>query len=266
MHQRLQDALRGRKLLLGVVHLPPLAGSPRYAGALLRDIVSSARRDAEALLEAGFDGYVLENFGDAPFFPETVPVYVPTQMTRIACELPRGEFTAVNVLRNDAAAALAVAAAAELEAIRVNVHTGAMVTDQGLVEGRAAETLRLRAQIAPRVAILADVDVKHARPLGERFDLAEAARDTAYRGLADALIVTGRATGAAADPKDLAIVRAAVPDRPLLVGSGSGEATVRELLKIADGVIAGTAIKRGGRVEEPVDVERAKRFIEKARG
>ena len=84
----------------------------------------------------------------------------------------------INVLRNDARAALAIAAVVGAACIRVNVHTGARVTDQGLVEGRAAETLRLRRALgAESVAIWADVNVKHSAPLGPR----DPAREKAFK-------------------------------------------------------------------------------------
>ncbi len=266
MKNTFADFVAEKKPILGVVHLKPLPGSPRFAGQSERRIIDAALADAKALLDAGFDGYVIENFGDVPFYPRAVPPSVVSWMTRVACELPRDSaLVVVNVLRNDAAAALAIASAAGLHAIRINVHCGAMVTDQGIVEGHAAETLRLRRDIAPEVAILADVDVKHAVPLGRGFSLEEAARDTAYRGLADGLIVTGRATGAAAAMPDLEVVRAAVPDRPMLVGSGVATKTAKAWLEVADGLIVGTALKKDGHVEEPVDKERATRFIEAVR-
>ena len=94
-----------------------------------------------------------------------------------------------------------------------------------------------------RALILADVHVKHAQPLGQP-DLAQAARDTAYRGLADALIVTGSATGKATEPGPGAHVKQAVPDRPVLIGSGVTAATVREALAVADGIIIGSDLRR----------------------
>jgi membrane complex biogenesis BtpA family protein len=181
-------------------------------------------------------------------------------------ELPRrGVLVGVNVLRNDALAALAVAAACDLEFIRVNVHTGAMLTDQGIVEGRAAVTVRERQRFAPEVAILADVLVKHATPMGSGVDIQTCARDTAYRGLADALIVTGKATGMAASLDDLRSVRSAVPDRPILVGSGVTPKTLRDTLRYAHGVIVGSAIKHAGLAENPVDPARAKDLVREAR-
>ena len=263
MTKRLTELTKIRgKLLLGVVHLPPLPGSPGWTGDTIDHILNHAKRDAETLLGAGLDGYVVENFGDAPFYGDRVPPHVLTTMTRVAHELPRGDgLIGVNVLRNDALGALAVATALDLDFIRVNVHIGAMVTDQGLLEGRAYETLRERQRLASQVAIAADVGVKHAVPLGSGFDLSATAEETAYRGRADALIVTGSATGQAASLDHLRQVRAAVPDRPLWVGSGVRAETVAELLDIADGVIVGTALKHDGRVNEAVDEKRARALV-----
>src|SRR2546427_2557013 len=266
MAKAFTEALRKQKLLLGVVHLKALPGSPSFGGDTLESIAALARADAEQILEAGFDGYILENFGDVPFFKHRVPPHVLTLMTRIALELPRRDVLAgVNVLRNDARGALAIAVACGLQMIRVNVHSGAMVTDQGVIEGDAARTLRDREALAPGVAILADVDVKHAAPLAASFDLREAARETAFRGLADGLIITGKATGSPACMTHIKVVREAVPDRPLLVGSGVTRETVKQTLRLADGIIVGTAIKRGGRTEEPVDPTRARELVQEAR-
>jgi membrane complex biogenesis BtpA family protein len=256
----------GRKTLLGVVHLLPLPGSPRFTGRT--EVVERALADARAIVEGGLDGCIVENFGDAPFFRDSVPPTTIAEMTalteRIRAALGPAPLLGVNVLRNDARAALAVAAATGADLVRVNVHTGVMLTDQGSIEGRAHETLRDRAAIEAGVAILADVAVKHATvPPG--FDLEQSAKDTAYRGLADALIVTGAGTGAAVEPERLARVRASVPDRPLFVGSGARPDTVAALLGLADGVIVGSSIERDGRAGEPVELERVRAFVRAAR-
>ncbi len=228
-------------------------------------IVAGAQRDAETALAAGFDGYVIENFGDVPFFPRAVPPIVLTVMTRVAVALePANAIAGVNVLRNDARGALAVAAAARANFIRVNVHTGAVATDQGIIEGRAAETMREREAIAPTVAVFADVDVKHGAPVASRYDISEAAKDTAYRGLADGLIVSGRATGSETSLDDLRRVADAVPDRPLFVGSGATAENVAEMLGVANGVLVGTAIKVDACVSAPVDAARAREFVRAA--
>jgi membrane complex biogenesis BtpA family protein len=166
----------------------------------------------------------------------------------------------VNVLRNDAAAALSIAAAARARFVRVNVHTGVALADQGVLEGRAAETLRLRRELDCQVEIWADVAVKHAlMPPG--FSLEQTAKDTIERGLADALIVTGSGTGQPTALTDLETVRRAVPQALLFVGSGVTPETVADALGVADGVIVGSALKDHGDVSRPVSLGRVRALV-----
>ena len=212
---------------------------------------------------AGFDLVLLENFGDAPFFAERVPPVTVSAITscavavRQACpDFPLG----VNVLRNDAEAALAIAVVVGADCIRVNVHTGARVTDQGVVEGRAAETLRLRRALgADRVAIWGDVDVKHSAPLGAH-DPAREAEDLVKRGLIDAVLVTGEGTGRGVDEDKLRSVRQVVGPVPVLVASGATEDSLARLARLCDGVIVGSALRSHGLAGGPVDADRAASF------
>ncbi|MHC5010836.1 MAG: BtpA/SgcQ family protein, partial [Planctomycetota bacterium] len=109
-----------------------------------------------------------------------------------------------------------------------------------------------------------DLRVKHATPLGPR-PLEEEAHDLAARGGADALALTGPRTGTAVDPEELQRVRAAVPRLPLLAASGVTANSVASVLRLADGVLVGTALKRGGRTDAPVDPRRAASFVRAAR-
>ncbi|MCX7865883.1 BtpA/SgcQ family protein [Limisphaera sp. VF-2] len=248
------------RLLVGVVHLRPLPGAPRWAGSM-SEVVRAAVADARAYARGGVHALCLENFGDLPFTggavgPETVAAMaVVAAAVREAVELPLG----FNVLRNDARAALALCAACGGRFVRVNVHTGAMLTDQGILQGNAYETVRYRQQVAPEAAIWADVHVKHAVRLGD-WPLEVAAWDTWKRGLADALIVSGVGTGQAADPEQLRRLREACPGARLLVGSGITPENL-ERYAAADGFLVGTSLKRGGRIEEPVDVRRVAALV-----
>lgn len=250
--------------LIGVIHVPALPGSPLHTLSM-EEILERALADARTLKGAGFDAAIVENFGDAPFPRDTLS---PASVAGLAivAEHVRRETSlrvGINALRNDAIAALGIAAAAGASFVRVNVHTGVYATDQGLIEGRADESLRYRRLLGRRIAILADVHVKHAAPLSHT-DIAAAARDTAYRGLADGLIVTGTATGAPVDSDGLAKVRAAVPDRRVFVGSGATADTVPSLLKLANGVIVGTGLKPGGDAAAPIDPSLAAAFVRAA--
>ena len=249
-----------------MIHLPGLPGSPRATP--LSRVLEAARRDAGRLAQAGFPGLVVENYGDAPFLPGAVAPVTVAAMARVIGvlreeigDLPLG----VNVLRNDARSALGLAAAYGLQSIRVNVHAGARVTDQGLLEGRAWETLRLRAAWgAEDVAIWADVRVKHSAPVGNPRPVAEEVAEAVERGLADAVIVTGAGTGVAVKDRELAAVCEAAGDAPVLVGSGVNEQTVAGILAQAHGAIVGTATKEGGVTTAPVDLQRARALIQAA--
>ena len=255
-----------RPTLIGMIHLPALPGSPAHMFPM-EEIIERALADAHTLQGAGFNALMIENFGDAPFAADQLSsaslaaMAVVADRVRTAVALPIG----VNALRNDALAALGIAVAVGASFVRVNVHTGVTATDQGMLTGRADETLRYRKLLGARVAILADVHVKHGRSISEP-DIASAARDTAYRGLADGLVVTGSATGVGVDPQDLRRVRSAVPDRRIFVGSGATPSTIASLLHSADGVIVGSGLKPESDPSRPIDAALAAEFVRSARG
>ncbi|MXR51634.1 BtpA/SgcQ family protein [Halovenus sp. WSH3] len=261
--------LGGETPLIGMVHLPALPGAPEYDGsrAAIRD---AACEDARALAASGFDAVLIENFGDTPFYPDSVPKHTVAELTATAravdgtVDVPVG----VNVLRNDAEAALSVAAAVGGAFVRVNVHAGVRATDQGWLEGSAHETMRLRERLDTDVAVYADVDVKHSASPVDR-DIGALARETVERGLADGLIVSGPETGAAAEGETLEEVVAArddcAPEVPVLVGSGVTVDNAAALLEVADGAIVGTAVKTGGVTTNRVDRERASALVERVR-
>lgn len=243
--------------ILGMVHLPALPGAPGYDGDR-EAIRRAAVRDAKRLEDGGVDGVLVENYGDSPFYPDDVPKHVVAEMTAVVDAV--GEVVdgpiGVNVLRNDVEAALSVAGATGAAFVRANQHLGVRVTDQGLVEGRAHETVRLRERIDADVAMFADVAVKHSAPLAER-PLETLVDDAVDRGHADAVVVSGPATGERTDRDDLRTVADAAPDDvPVVVGSGVTADNVGSLLEIADGAIVGTAFKVGGETTAPVDVDR----------
>lgn len=250
--------------LVGMVHLGPLPGAPRYRGDL-DAVIAAAVADARTLIDAGFDGLMVENFGDAPFFADDAPKETIAAMTRVVGAVTAlGAPTGVNVLRNDALGALAVAAATGAAFIRVNVLSGVMYTDQGVITGKAAELARLRAAIAPAVAVFADVFVKHATP-PPGLSLEQATADLWERSGADAIVVSGPGTGQAVDRTHVQRVRAAAPQAPLYIGSGADAGSAAELLQVCTGLIVGTAIKFDGITTAPVDPERARALVAAAR-
>jgi membrane complex biogenesis BtpA family protein len=255
-----------RPALIGVVHLKPLPGAPGWQGDLAR-VIELAVNDARAYHRGGATAVIIENYGDAPFgkgavAPETIASMAAAGCAvKAAVPLPIG----FNVLRNDPHGALALSAACGGAFIRVNVHCGVMVTDQGIIEGDAYHTLRRRQQWAPGTRIWADVHVKHASPLITQ-SIGQVASETLERGGADALIISGFGTGHPVDLGDLEAVRAACPHAPLLLGSGVTAENVREYLPFANGFIVGSSLKRAGNIQQPVDVRRVAALAKAIKG
>jgi membrane complex biogenesis BtpA family protein len=245
------------KPLIGMIHLPPLAGSVRYRPQGTKPILDAALRDLYALQTGGIDAVLVENMGDAPFAisaPRETIAMMAVVVDRLAekADVPIG----VNVLRNDGAAAMSIAAATDANFIRVNVFAGVAFTDQGIIEGKARDLLWLRRDLGCDIKILADVHVKHAAHLTR---LEEAAIDAARNG-PDGLIVSGIGTGRPADPEDVQRAKVA-SGLPIFVGSGlriDNLARYRE----ADGFIAGTVLKEDGRLGGAIDIDRVRALAE----
>jgi membrane complex biogenesis BtpA family protein len=264
----LEELFGTSKPIIGVIHLLPMPGSPRFDGQL--DIaLSRAEQEAAALASGGVNAIIIENFFDVPFTRGRVDTSTACAMTlaaqrvRAVSGLPLG----INVLRNDGHTALAIACAVEAQFIRVNVLSGAMLCDQGIIEGEAHELMLYRRHLGldTKVKIFADVMVKHAVPLGQFSDIRLQAVDTVKRALADAVIVSGKATGDAPDTSDIKAVREVLPKTPILVGSGSTKDNVAAMLEDADGIIVASSVKRQGILENPVDVGRVRTLVETVR-
>ena len=260
----LQQIFKTPNPIIGVVHLLPLPTSPRWGGSL-KAVIDRAEQEVTALASGGVDGIIVENFFDAPFTKNQVDPAVVSAMTLIIqrlmnlVTLPMG----INVLRNDAQSALAIATCVQAQFIRVNVLTGVMATDQGLIEGQAHQLLRYRRELGSDVKILADVLVKHARPLGSP-NLTTAVQETIERGLADSVILSGWATGSPPTLEDLELASAAANGTPVLIGSGANWENISTLMQAADGVIVSSSLKRRGRIEQPIDPIRVSQFVEAA--
>jgi hypothetical protein len=254
-----------RPLLIGMVHLPALPGSRAFRLGI-DEIIEHALGDARTLKQAGFEAVMVENFGDAPFTAGSLEPETIAAMAIVIRHVARGTglIVGVNCLRNDARSALGIATATEASYIRVNVHTGVAATDQGVIQGNAYETVRERERLCPDVLIFADVHVKHAIPMSQP-DIGLAAQETAYRGMADAIIVSGAGTGRPVDVNQIAAVKKAVPDRLVLCGSGATPNNIKTILQNADGAIVGTSLKPAGRIAEPIDAAQAATFINAAK-
>ncbi len=255
------DIFPKRKPVIACIHLQALPGSPRFGGDL-KAVYDQAIAETEIFAKLGVDALIVENFQDVPFYPDRVPSETVACMSAICREIVNhagGMPIGVNVLRNDADAALSIAVAVGAEFIRVNVHNAAALTDQGVVEGKAYATMRKRNVLGAKTLIFADVAVKHAAPIAH-IPLDIEARDLSERSMADALIVSGTGTGAATSLEDLQIVKENT-HLPVVIGSGTTPETLPGLNQHADGFVVGSYLKVDGKADNDVDPKRVEDFL-----
>ena len=239
--------LLARKPILGMIHMPALPAAPRN-DKTMDELVAFAVSEARKLETAGLDACIIENVGDVPLFRDHVPPATVAAMTVLVTEVRRATtmHIGVNILRNACEEALSIAHVCGADFIRCNVVIGAYVTDQGIVQGCAAELARLRRSLGSEVLIFGDVHVKHAHPL---FDvpIEHAAQDLAERGGVDAVIVSGARSPIPPSWERLDAVKGAV-ELPVLVGSGIGLENVKEFYDRTDGVLLGEPDFKLGRI------------------
>ena len=250
-----------RRPVIAMIHVHALPGTPAHARSL-REIEAQAVREAHVFRAAGVHGFMLENMHDTPYLrsrvgPEIVAsLAIIARAVKEASRLPCG----VQVLAGANLDALAVAHAAGLEFIRAEGFAFAHVADEGIIESSAAELLRYRRAIgAERVQVWADVKKKHsAHAITADVSIGETARAAEFLR-ADAVIVTGVATGDAPKRGDLVEVRRHTK-LPVFLGSG---VTGRNLLNYrdADGFIVGSEFKASGHWAGEVEPARVERFM-----
>lgn len=263
----IKDIFARDKALIGMIHCPAFPGAPRYRGQPVAEIYDACLRDAEALIENGMHGLIVENHGDIPFLkPDEITcetaafMAVVTDRIRQRFDVPVG----VNVLANAPIPAIAIAAAGGAAFIRVNEWANAYVANEGFIEGRAGEALRFRARLRQDgIRVFADSHVKHgAHAIVADRSIQELTRDIAFFD-ADAVIATGQRTGDAANPDEIRTIREAT-HLPLLVGSGVNEGNIGQILALTDGVIIASSLKQDGVWWNPVDLARVRSFVARA--
>lgn len=252
-----------------MIHVPALPGTPVYNNdwpAILEKVTA----EAELLSRLGVDALILENMHDTPYLARQVGPEIVSSMTAVALRvkataphLPCG----IQILAGANRAALAVALAADLQFIRAEGFVFGHVADEGWLNSDAATLLRYRRQIgADRIAVYTDIKKKHSsHAITTDVSLAATAKAAAFFR-ADGLIVTGTATGAAAEVEEVASVKESCPHLPVLVGSGITPENVHQYRQIADGFIVGSALKQDGHWANELDEELVRKMIQGVSG
>jgi len=248
---------------IGVVHLNPLPGAPLYKDESVKKISKNAIEEALCMVDNGINGLIIENFGDKMFKkkvgPETVAslTYITTKIME-KVNVPIG----ICVLQSDVIAGIAIGKAIGAAFIRAPYYTETYIVDAGLIDGSAADALRYRKYLGADIKIFADVHIKHGYSLSRR-PIEESAEDTYHRGLADALVVTGKKTGGETNVEDIISVRKTLPDIPIIAGSGVSYENLDRYIPYINGIIVSTSLRVDGKVEEKLDQKNIEKFMSK---
>ena len=266
------DALAGifdqPKPIIGMIHLAPLPGAPRYDGQPVEEIYAAGVADARSLSRAGIDGIIVENAFDLPFArPEAIGHETVAALTAAcirvgdAVDIPIG----ITCVANGVMPALAIAKAVGARFVRANQWANAYVANEGMMNGPAGEALRYRSAIGARhVRVFADVHVKFgAHAITADRTVSEQARDAEFFD-ADVLIGSGQRTGSPTETREIRAIQAGT-SLPVLVGSGLDADNAAELLSVADGAIVGSSLKYGGTWWNPVDPSIARKLVKVVR-
>lgn len=260
----MENFFKNRKTIVGMIHVEPLPGTPRYGGSLA-GVVARAREEAQLYLEAGIDMLAIENMHDVPFLNGKVGPEITAAMTIVGYEVKQatGLACGLQILAGANVEALAAAQAAGLDFIRAEGFVFAHVADEGLIDGCAAPLLRYRRQIgADNILVLTDIKKKHSsHAITADVGIVETAHAAEFF-LSDGVIVTGAATGAEASLEEIQAVKEAV-SIPVLVGSGVTLDNVERYLAAADALIIGSYFKESGHWSQGVDVGRVRRFMDR---
>lgn len=250
------------KAVIGMAHIGALPGTPLYdADGGMAKLVDGVVADVEKLQAGGVDAIMFGNENDRPYVFKA-PAEGIAAMTAVVQAIkpmlcvPFG----VNYLW-DPLASVAIGSVTGASFVR-EIFTGLFASDMGLWQPDAAAAAKLRRNLArPDMKLLFNINAEFAHSLDERA-IGLRARSAVFSSLADAILVSGPLTGQPAEQSHLVSVAESVRDVPIFANTGVNIDNVRDILKIASGVVIGTHFKVDGITWNAVDGDRVKRFMD----
>lgn len=259
---RFKEVLNHKKVLIGMIHLDALPGTPKNKNRP-QFIINKALEEAAIYQSNGISTVMIENMHDLPYLNQSAGHEISTLSAIIAYEIKRKTnlFCGIQILAGANKAALAAAHSAGADFIRVEGFVFAHLADEGYMESSAAELLRYRKHIgAEDILIFTDIKKKHsAHAITNDISIAETA-EAAEFFLSDGIILTGTSTGKKAKIQEVKEVKSAV-NLPILIGSGITDQNIHEYYPYADAFIVGSYLKKDGKWQNPPDANRIKRLI-----
>jgi len=259
-----KEDLINSKLVIGMIHLDALPGTPKHSGNI-NQIIEKAIAEADTYKSAGLKAIMIENMHDVPYLNNSSGPEITSTMAIIAYEIKKRTnlIVGIQVLASANKEAIAIAHSANLDFIRAEGFVFAHVADEGTTEANAGNILRYRKQIgADNVMVFTDIKKKHSsHSITSDVSIVETAKAAEFF-LSDGIIVTGSSTGAEADIDELSAVKLN-SKLPIIIGSGVTAENIDRYYNLADAFIIGSYFKTNGNWENEIDETRVINFLAK---
>ncbi|MBI9072181.1 MAG: BtpA/SgcQ family protein [Melioribacteraceae bacterium] len=252
------------KPIIGMIHIQALPGTPKYNGSV-KDIVSSAVKEALAYQECGIDALAIENMHDVPYLKKSAGHEISTLMSIIGYEIKNKTNlpTGMQILAGANIQSLAASHSAGLDFIRTEGFVFSHIADEGTFDSDAGELLRYQKQIgAGNIKIFTDIKKKHSsHSITNDTDIIETAHAAEFF-LSDGVIITGSSTGKEADLSEIKNVKV-TSKIPVLVGSGVNLDNLKNYFTAADALIIGSYFKKENCWGNELDTDKIELFMKK---
>jgi len=258
---RVFDQLGKKKVVLGLIHLKPLPGTPYFEEGFLEEALNKALRDSAALYKGGADGCLIQTVDRVYPVDDQVDYARLSAMAKIVHEVSRAtppDFQiGVQIMANALKSSLAVAKVCGGSYLRCMALVGETQTAWGLVQAAPHDFLQYRARIkAKDIKLIAEVDGMHFRWKGGK-PTAEVA-GMAYRIGVDAVEVAH--PDEEINARMVHDIKTTYPRIPVILGGYTNHENVLRRMDEADGAFVGSCLEEGGRGGY-VDVERVKEYV-----
>jgi len=256
------ENLLNSKLVIGMIHVDALPGTPRYGGNV-NQIIRNAIEEALIYKNAGIKGIMIENMHDVPYLNNSAGPEITSTMAIIAYEIKRQTnlFVGIQILAAANQEAIAIAHSANLDFIRAEGFVFAHVADEGIIESNAGSLLRYKKQIgADHVMVFTDIKKKHSsHSLTSDVSIVDTAKAAEFF-LSDGIVITGSATGEEVDISELNDLKQN-SNLPIVIGSGITSDNICKYYNLADLFIVGSYFKKNGNWKNKVDKERVEKLL-----
>ncbi|MBN2044344.1 MAG: hypothetical protein JW757_04920 [Anaerolineales bacterium] len=240
--------LGNQKLVLGLIHLIPLPGTPLYKEGDLEIALDKAIKDAQALYRGGADGCLVQTVdriypsGDDADYARVSSMAIITHEVRKATS--PDFLVGAQIMWNCITPSLGVAKATGAQFTRCTALTGTTVSPFGLIDANPHKVGMYRRQIgAQDIAMIAEIHGYHFKGLGgDDIPLPMRARMAINAG-ADAVEIMD--ADEETNNRMVHDIKKVFPDIPVILGGKTDLENVTRRMKEANGALVGSVFEKG---------------------